>query len=62
MFEIAQEASNDGVGLLPGNKDWKVTLNYKDFPWRSISVKHHDSIDCWKKYWDMVGLSEDKFK
>jgi hypothetical protein len=50
------------VGLLPGNQDWHITLDYKMFPWRSITVGDHDSIDCWKKYWELIGQSEQRFR
>ena len=62
VFEFAEEFTIDGIGLLPGNKTWKVTLDFKQFPWSSIKVGFHDSIDCWKKYWEIVGLSEERFK
>lgn len=61
-FELAEEFTVDGIGILPGNKTWKITLNYHEFPWTSIKIGFHDSIDCWKKYWEIVGLSEERFK
>ena len=48
--------------MLPNNADWHLTLSYKEFPWQSIQVGNHDSIDCWKKYWELIGLSEGKFR
>lgn len=50
--------AEDEIGLLPDNRDWRVTLSYDAFPWQSITVGDHDSIDCWKKFWELVGLSE----
>jgi hypothetical protein len=57
------EAEDEGeVGLFQNNQDWKITLDFKAFPWQSITVEDHDPIDCWKKYWEIIGLSELKFK
>jgi hypothetical protein len=29
VFEFAEEFTIDGIGLLHGNKTWKVTLDFK---------------------------------
>ena len=50
------------MGSLLSLKEWKVTLSFKKFPWQAITVEYHDSIDCWKKYWDVIGLSEARFR
>jgi hypothetical protein len=33
VIEPAENLEKQDVGLLPGNQDWHITLNYNKFPW-----------------------------